>query len=604
MKKNYSSQIGQFSFAKKAYYISFLMISIFLVSLLFMAIFGIDTDSKVHKKAINTYWTKEDFAIISLQDRTTTLPVFAIDLFQTDRNFQYVINRGTIMKLDKDRNEKNPSLIFNLSLTSAHKLLHLNEPISITGKNLDELYLLDKSNDIYQYNGNKKRWTILKSREIVPDPMFQKIQFYKEDLYVLDTATNQIRVLSQGQLQINETKMIHYAEFKEQLKTKIPRFLKKGELDISRAIDFSINKDFFFVLKSNGEILKINRKDENEFSIYNINEANRYCIEIQCSADKTIAVSVKYNHDTDELLVADKGLHRLVIIDSQTGNITRQYIAPSILEFEWISDIEILANVVSILAGNNIFQFSLDQNSKKFSNKRATKFLTKENTDIPKELRVIFPNNPYLIQLLSKNKDFNFPIEGALLPDRNVLYPGTRRIYRSGIHRGLDISEKDSGTTIKKGTPVKSITEGVVIRADHNYKEMSLKELQKLIEITKEKGFTPENILNKLGGRQVWISHEGGVISKFKHLSAISPHIRVKTHVESSQTIGRVGNSGTPDGITGVNNFVHLHFEIWYGKEQKWYLGQWATIAETRRLYQELFKLEVRPAYLDIRGDW
>ena len=107
--------------------------------------------------------------------------------------------------------------------------------------------------------------------------------------------------------------------------------------------------------------------------------------------------------------------------------------------------------------------------------------------------------------------------------------------------------------------------------------------------------------MERLSGRQIWIDHGQGVLTRYAHLSGIGEGIVAGQHVTAGQLIGYVGLSGTPDGISGNTQFPHLHFEIRLGLAQSYYLGQWLTIDETRRAFEQIFKVPVRPAYLEFR---
>ncbi|MFB0535219.1 MAG: M23 family metallopeptidase, partial [Anaerolineae bacterium] len=210
------------------------------------------------------------------------------------------------------------------------------------------------------------------------------------------------------------------------------------------------------------------------------------------------------------------------------------------------------------------------------------------------------PNDPQLPSLLA-TYNFTMPIKGALLPDRSAIYPGSRRVYRYGVHQGLDFYNKDVGVEVEVGTPVYAAGDGIILRADVDYQEMSLAEVNALLADADVLHVTPPETLEKLGGRQIWIDHGQGVITKYSHLSGIAEGITVRQRVHAGQPIGYIGVSGTPDGIAGNTQFTHLHFEIRTGNDHQYYLGQWLTIEETRRAFERIFNVPVRPAYLDFR---
>ncbi|HPH78961.1 MAG TPA: hypothetical protein PLH65_02665, partial [bacterium] len=61
--------------------------------------------------------------------------------------------------------------------------------------------------------------------------------------------------------------------------------------------------------------------------------------------------------------------------------------------------------------------------------------------------------------------------------------PGAPRGHRGGKHQGLDHYTKDCGTLCVYGTPVKAIYPGVIIRIDHDYQEMTYKEINDVYNI-------------------------------------------------------------------------------------------------------------------------
>jgi murein DD-endopeptidase MepM/ murein hydrolase activator NlpD len=179
------------------------------------------------------------------------------------------------------------------------------------------------------------------------------------------------------------------------------------------------------------------------------------------------------------------------------------------------------------------------------------------------------------------------PIAGVrYLPDRDSLLPGTTRIYRYGIHHGLDMYEDVMGVDVPYDAPVYAIADGVVVRADHDYQELSPARFDELVAECARLHMTPPEVENLFRGRQVWIDHGGGLVSRYEHLSAIPTEIVSGTRVLRGQVIGYTGNSGTSDGAAGTRDGIHLHFEIYFYEH---YLGEWLSGWETRQLLQEVF---------------
>jgi len=80
-------------------------------------------------------------------------------------------------------------------------------------------------------------------------------------------------------------------------------------------------------------------------------------------------------------------------------------------------------------------------------------------------------------------------------------------------------------------------------------------------------------------GRQIWIEHEPGIVTRYAHLRSIEPGITLGTAVSRGQVIGEVGNSGSPASLESEFSDAHLHFELWIGDS---FLGKNLRPIETR----------------------
>ena len=181
---------------------------------------------------------------------------------------------------------------------------------------------------------------------------------------------------------------------------------------------------------------------------------------------------------------------------------------------------------------------------------------------------------------------FQFPIEGACLPQEDDLLPNAPREYRFGIHEGADFYDGRCCVAVARGMPVLAAKTGVVIRADLDYQDITAEEMDALLARCQQQGYTDAATLDRLRGRQVWVDHGNGIVTRYAHLLAIEPGIANGVVVRAGQVLGYVGNSGTPEGVTDPNVENHLHFEIRVGGG---YLGQGLSAAETRRLWEKAF---------------
>jgi murein DD-endopeptidase MepM/ murein hydrolase activator NlpD len=162
--------------------------------------------------------------------------------------------------------------------------------------------------------------------------------------------------------------------------------------------------------------------------------------------------------------------------------------------------------------------------------------------------------------------------------------PGAPRAYRAGIHEGVDFYAGYNCAGIGLGTPVLAAKAGRVIRADLGYTDLTQAKLDAALSAAINSGGTDPESLDVFRGRQVWIEHADGTVTRYAHLSSVAPGIRAGVSVARGARIASVGESGTPESVTNPGTEYHLHFEIRVGGS---YLG--AGQAAVRSLYQQAF---------------
>ena len=126
---------------------------------------------------------------------------------------------------------------------------------------------------------------------------------------------------------------------------------------------------------------------------------------------------------------------------------------------------------------------------------------------------------------------------------------------------------------------------------------MSREEYDAVIAESQSVSSTPSGNLDRLRGRQVWIGHPGGVVSRYAHLSAIEPGVQVGALVSQGQTIAATGNSGTLEAAMLTEDDPHPHVEIWLGDST--YLGAGLEPAEIYVLAAQLFGQAAMPPYTE-----
>ena len=182
-------------------------------------------------------------------------------------------------------------------------------------------------------------------------------------------------------------------------------------------------------------------------------------------------------------------------------------------------------------------------------------------------------------------RGFIRPIAGACVTEFAGHLPGSARTYRNhGVHEGLDFYEWASCTAVNYTTEILAAKAGVIIRADLDYVEITPADWQRFIDANWE----GEQILDELRGRQVWIDHGRGVVTRYAHLSEIAEGIAVGVEVLQGQLIGYPGESGQQEVYANPGTDIHLHFEIRVGDG---WLGQGETPAAARTLYLQAFGL-------------
>ena len=180
---------------------------------------------------------------------------------------------------------------------------------------------------------------------------------------------------------------------------------------------------------------------------------------------------------------------------------------------------------------------------------------------------------------------FQYPIIGACLPDDSYLMPGAPREYRQGVHEGIDFYDADGCAFIGLDTKVLAAKAGTVIRADTDYEEMTAEALDELMERIDVYGGNDATALDGFRGRQVWIDHGDGIVTRYAHLNRIADGIEAGQAVEQGTVIAYVGESGTPSSVTDPGSEIHVHFEIRIGES---YLGYGIVGEEAvKALYEE-----------------
>ncbi len=188
-------------------------------------------------------------------------------------------------------------------------------------------------------------------------------------------------------------------------------------------------------------------------------------------------------------------------------------------------------------------------------------------------------------------KKILLPCENLSVPKKANLLPNAPRDYRKGVHRGIDFFAE-------WGTPVRAVAEGTIIRADHNFKEVSSALRSELLQKASQIHRTPSDVFEHiLLGKTVVLDHGLNfipgyrVITIYAHLSHINKNIIPGAKVNEGTLLGKTGNTGMQASTLGKRDGSHLHWEmILQNKDGEFYTGQGLKYSKLYPLLQSMFK--------------
>lgn len=195
--------------------------------------------------------------------------------------------------------------------------------------------------------------------------------------------------------------------------------------------------------------------------------------------------------------------------------------------------------------------------------------------------------DPHDLDFLEDLRGLLVPIEGATITRRDFQMPGAPRHYRLGVHEGIDFYSNTVGVPVNRRTPVHAVADGVVIRALVDYDALTAEEAGAWAAESRSQGYTPPDVLDGYRGRQVWIDHGNGLVSRYAHLGSIAPEVFEGATVTRGQAIATVGNSGTPSSVNSKTVELHLHLELWVGEH---YVGQFLRPIEAREWLERILR--------------
>ncbi len=404
------------------------------------------------------------------------------------------------------------------------------------------IIVLDKSGDLYEYSPVTNKWKLFRANlpflKGQPDPEFIDLSIAGKTVTLLDPERNQIWQANGGA-----------AHMDGYLKDVLPWRIKPGDTYVGDGLSMAADNATIYVLKKYGTITKFSTTSGAPGS-HQLPFHYRRLSGMRPSRLCTAANAPLY--------VVERENNRVLAIDKTSGQISQFLFARS-------SDLRGLLPVVEgfwILNSGKLLMRKLAQPD---SMKMA--FLRRGNDD--------------------RLDGMIMPIQGVALPRHVGVFPGARRLYRFGIHEGMDFFlDPGSKTKVTMGTPVRATDGGKVLRADANFKDMTYPQFNRVMNECYKEHRTSDRNEDLFRGCQVWIGHGNGLMTRYAHLSKINPVLKKDQLVSRGDLIAFVGVSGTGQNLPGRTKYPHLHFEIWLNGK---YLGWGLTPAETMGLYEDIF---------------
>jgi murein DD-endopeptidase MepM/ murein hydrolase activator NlpD len=409
------------------------------------------------------------------------------------------------------------------------------------------LLILDRAGNVFRYTPDDDSWRI---ERLAHDPEASSNQYlvtvsaFDDAFYLLDTNLGHIWQHREGQA---ETVAV--------------------DLDLQESVDLAVGEGFF-VLAEEGYRgpVRLHRLSGSPLT------PDAHFVP---PSDLTNPSLLFLDQEAGGYLyVVDRDQRRLRVLDPTSGDLVREYLLGA-------GEAEIHAayaeqQKVYLASGDAIYLYPSEPSAASPSQPEPLPTVS---------LSSVSPHDSRVLGLLPS---LILPIEGTQLTNLSFRLPGAPRSYRYGVHEGTDFYWA-AGEPVTTTTPVLSVAAGEIVRIDGDYSPPGVEEIEAMLAHAAEVYHTPDDVLDVLRGRQVWIDHGDGLVSRYCHLSAVAEDLVVGDHVQQGQRIGFVGNSGTPASYYGQGLEMHLHLEIRIGEG---YLGQYLRPFEVKRWLNQAFSGE------------
>lgn len=422
------------------------------------------------------------------------------------------------------------------------KIQEFNNFVSFPAR--QSVIVLDKSGDLYEYSPSANKWQLFRSNlpflQGQPDPEFIDLSVGGKTVTLLDPERNQIWMAAGGA-----------AHMSGYLKDLLPWRIKPGDTYVGDGLSMAGDDSAVYVLKKYGTITKFSTTPGAPGSHQLPLKYRR----LPGMRPSRIITAPDVN---SPLYVVERENNRVLTIDKSSGRVAQFLFAKN-------SDLR------GLLPTEDGFWVL---NAGRLQQRKSAQ---------PDSMKIAFQRHGTDDRL----DGMVIPIKGVALPRHVGVFPGARRLYRFGIHEGMDFFlDPGSKTKVTMNTPVRAADGGKVLRADANFKDMTYPQFNKVMNDCYREHRTSDHNEDLFRGCQVWISHGNGLTTRYAHLNKINPQIKKDQSVARGDLIAFVGVSGTGQNLPGRTKYPHLHFEIWLDGK---YLGWGLTPAETMGVYEDIF---------------
>ncbi len=401
------------------------------------------------------------------------------------------------------------------------------------------LVILSKAGDLFEYFIESGAWHQYRANLWLtgsPDPDYVDLAFNGKDIILLDPERNDIWVCPPGSKYLSPY-------FREVM----PWAVRRGDYFVGDGVALAYD-GFTYLLRKGGGITK--------FSGNSRANVRQLKMPFHAPGHARMRPSRLITTSGSPLYIVERENNRVIAVDKKTGQ-TSQYV------FSKTSDIRGLAPIKDGFVVVN-----------------GDRLVTRLNNTADASSAEIHRRgfDPRL-------DGIGIPVPGGQLPAHLGVFPGARRLYRYGIHAGVDFFN-GGGNKVVMGTPSVAADAGKIIRIDHNFKDMDAPTFNRVMSQCARDHNTSDHNEDLFRGCQVWIDHGNRMVTRYAHLDRINAKLKKDAFVNRGDTVGYIGVSGTGQNLPGKAKYPHLHFEIWLDGH---YVGYGLTPGETLGVYEDIF---------------